>query len=132
MNEKQILNRCQKQVAKFNEDYQALCREFGDTEILVDEDRDFYGLSEPLSLVQDPDDHLWRLECDGFLSDPIYDYYEDTGELFDNTGDGEWGDGFKACLNQYKKDLRRGKRFLAMPAEKIDAVQNGDEEDIED
>lgn len=132
MTEQSIIKKCQRAIDKFNEDYNAFIREYdGDRKILVDEDRDFYEMDD-LKLEQDSDDHLWRLNMDGFLSEPIYDYYEDTGELFDNTGDDpEWGDTFKACLHQCKKDLKRGKRFMAMDSDRIDAIQNGEIEDEE-
>lgn len=113
-----------KAVEKFNEELQAWAKETGE---------------QPVELFENPFVSFRLANVRVVNGDLVYEYDgkeekemvvctdEETGELYETEYDGimDYIKFWRACL-------RRAKRYWSMPVEKLDAIQDGKVEDIED
>ena len=111
-----------KAVEKLNEELQAWAKETGEDEARLYEDA---NTSFTLSNVRVEDGYLCYLYDGKEDRDIIVLYDDDTGSYYETAFDGimEYVHFWRACL-------RRAKRYWSMDPDKLDKIQDGEAEDI--
>ena len=113
-----------KAVEKFNAELEAWRKETGEEAATLYEDA---NTSFTLANVRVEDGYL-MYEYDGRTdSDMIVCTDQDTGELYED----ECIDGIMDSIKFWRKCLKRAKKYWAMDPDELDAIQDGDKEDIE-
>lgn len=111
-----------KAVEKLNEELQAWAKETGDDEAVLYEDA---NTSFTLSDLRVEEGCL-RYRYDGKEDrDTVVFYDDDSGSYYETAFDG-----IMESVHFWRACLRRAKRYWAMDPDKLDRIQDGEEEDI--
>ena len=114
-----------KAVEKFNEELMAWAKETGEKAATLYENA---NVSFTLAHIRVNEGYLYyvydgHLECDMIVcTDP------DTGKLYED----ETIDGIMDTIKFWRKCLKRAKKYWEMDPDKLDAIQDGEVEDVKD
>lgn len=115
-----------KALEKFNEELAAWAKETGEEAPTLYED---INTSFTLADIAVSDDGTLFYTYDGKQEfEVIVCLDEETGEYYEDEGQ----DGIMEYIKFWRKCLRRAKRYWAMDSEKLDAMADGDQEDIDE
>ena len=113
-------------VQKFNEELQAWAKETGENPVTLYEDA---NTSFTLADVAISQDGQLFYTYDGKVEfEVIVRQDEETGEYYEVEG----MDSIMEYIKFWRKCLRRAKRYWSMAPEKLDAIQDGEAEDVDD
>lgn len=113
-------------VVKFNEELQAWSKETGENPVTLYEDANTSFTLADIAISQDG--QLFYTYDGKVEFEVIVRQDEETGEYYEVEG----MDSIMEYIKFWRKCLRRAKRYWSMDSEKLDAIQNGEAEDIED
>lgn len=114
-----------KMVEKFNEELEAFRKETGDK--LAELYEDAYT-SFKLGTIRIENGMLRYRYDDGEDFDKVVLRDPDTGEYYEEEG----MDSIPEIIKFYRRCLKRARRYWVMDVERLDAIQNGEQEDEDD